>query len=52
MKKTAIKKPLPKLEIRTLDYRELSSVTGGLPPREETACSVSCMADYSIDSDP
>lgn len=53
MKKTPEpKKPLPKLAVRTLDHHELSNVTGGLPPREETACTVSCMADYSPDCDP
>jgi len=32
--KTKTRKPLPKLEIRTLDHHELSKVIGGLPPKD------------------
>lgn len=51
MKKTESKKPLPKLEIKTLDHRELSKVTGGLPPRDcgtADTCNI-CHIDGTID---
>jgi hypothetical protein len=44
MKKTETKKPLPKLEVTTLDPRELSKVTGGLPPCGGTS-GTACMCD-------
>jgi hypothetical protein len=54
MKTRETKKPLPKLEIRTLDHQELSKVTGGLPPQDgctniSTHCI--CCEDGLIDND-
>ena len=56
MKKTGTKQPLPKLAIRTLDHRELSNVTGGLPPRDGSGTNGTtyciCCEDGLIDGDP
>ena len=55
MRKPDSKQPLPKLEIRTLDHRELSKAAGGLPPRgggstNSTVCL--CSAEDSEGCDP
>lgn len=55
MTKRETKKPLPKLETRTLDHHELSKVTGGLPPRDggtNSATYCICCEDGLIDGDP
>jgi hypothetical protein len=52
MKKTETKKPLPKLEVRTLDHDELSTVAGGMLPRDCTSGTVSvCHIDGTDDGD-
>jgi hypothetical protein len=49
--KTETTNPLPKLAVRTLDYHELSKVTGGLPPcGDGTAGTVHiCHIDGTVD---
>jgi hypothetical protein len=53
MKKTEMKKPLPKLEVRTLDHHDLNKVTGGVisKPPATNGTSSFCHVDGTVDGD-
>lgn len=47
MKKIETKKPLPKLEVKTLDHQDLSQVTGGL--RNDGGCTCGTVSVCHVD---